>query len=292
MSKNEHIYETSDFKPINVGEHALFNVGSNYPDQDVGYNWINYAYPYLHNHDHWEIILVTSGNIVHTLNGKVYKTSKGDVFLIRPNDYHRLDFTASEQGVHICFLMRSDYMAKIFDSYDKELYEKMISAPSIFMLKISDDKIQAIINNVLNIKSVSEQIKQNVFELKLIIQDLVTTFLQNTQINQIGTPDWFSDLLLKLNNPYLQIDNVTELAKLTPYSYSRLSRLFKQATGRTIIEYTTKVKIHRAKELLKSTDMGVLEIASALNYDSISHFNRVFKEETKMTPREYRVSKV
>lgn len=67
-----------------------------------------------------------------------------------------------------------------------------------------------------------------------------------------------------------------------------LSRLFKKEMGQTISEYIRRCKIDTAKNMLKYSSYSYSDIAAGLAFSSQSHFTHVFREETKMTPRQYR----
>jgi YesN/AraC family two-component response regulator len=81
------------------------------------------------------------------------------------------------------------------------------------------------------------------------------------------------------------LDGMVDALRLTkPY----LSRLFKQETGQTVMSYVTDVKINRAKVLLRNTHLSILAISERLGYYDSSHFGRVFKKVTGLTPRAFR----
>ncbi|MCM3130110.1 AraC family transcriptional regulator [Paenibacillus provencensis] len=82
----------------------------------------------------------------------------------------------------------------------------------------------------------------------------------------------------------LSLDSCARAAGTTPYT---LSRLFKQVTGVNFIDYLTDYRVVRAKELLRTTDMKINEIAEGVGYKH-SYFNRIFKKYEGMTPSEYR----
>lgn len=67
----------------------------------------------------------------------------------------------------------------------------------------------------------------------------------------------------------------------------RLSKAFKQMTGFTFIDYLTKVRIDKSKELLSTTDWKISEIAHHVGYQA-SYFNRIFRKHEGMTASEYR----
>ncbi|MBN1575486.1 MAG: helix-turn-helix transcriptional regulator [Chitinispirillaceae bacterium] len=53
-------------------------------------------------------------------------------------------------------------------------------------------------------------------------------------------------------------------------------------------QYLVSIRIHEAKRLLRETDRLVIDVALAVGFNSISHFNRVFKASTLVTPLEFR----
>src|SRR5690625_352067 len=79
-----------------------------------------------------------------------------------------------------------------------------------------------------------------------------------------------------------------ELAKHVNLSRSYLSVLFKKEVGRTIHEYVRDKRIETAKNMLRSSDYSLTDIAYTLCFSSYSHFSNCFKQITDLTPGEYR----
>lgn len=71
-------------------------------------------------------------------------------------------------------------------------------------------------------------------------------------------------------------------------SNSYFSRLFKQHTGKNFVDYLTTKRIDVAKQLLRSTDLKIYEIAETIGYSESRYFNQLFKRITNHTPSEYR----
>jgi YesN/AraC family two-component response regulator len=81
---------------------------------------------------------------------------------------------------------------------------------------------------------------------------------------------------------------VNHLAELVYVSKSYLSRIFKQKTGMTLIEYQRLVRINAAKVLLVTSDMSVEEIAYHIGYNCPKYFCRAFHNCTGKSPREFK----
>ncbi len=71
-------------------------------------------------------------------------------------------------------------------------------------------------------------------------------------------------------------------------SENYLSRLVKQATGRSVGAWIDIVRIQRAKRLLSGTTLSIIDIAAAVGVEDQSYFSRLFKKETGMTPSAFR----
>ena len=99
-----------------------------------------------------------------------------------------------------------------------------------------------------------------------------------------------TNFLRAIESPENLTKPISELHELTFYSYRHLNRLFKEYMGETLHDYVTTLKMNYGATLLRTTDIGILEISSACGYDSLSHFIKMFKRHFKMTPKEYRRS--
>jgi two-component system response regulator YesN len=81
---------------------------------------------------------------------------------------------------------------------------------------------------------------------------------------------------------------LSEISKAAFLSVSRLSHLFKEQMGITLIDYVTNVRINHSKELLLSTDKSCTNICFEVGYNNQSYFTRTFKQIVGLTPRQFR----
>ncbi|MEV5027017.1 response regulator [Paenibacillus sp. LPE1-1-1.1] len=72
---------------------------------------------------------------------------------------------------------------------------------------------------------------------------------------------------------------------ISPYY---LSKYFKQKTGETYVSFLTQIRIAKAKELLKQTDLKVYEICRMVGYSDTQHFAQMFEKLAGCKPRDYR----
>ncbi len=80
-----------------------------------------------------------------------------------------------------------------------------------------------------------------------------------------------------------------DVAEKCSMHQDKVTALIRQGYGQTFKQYLNRLRLTEAQRLLRETDRQISEIAFAVGYNSVSHFNRVFKQYFSCTPREYRV---
>jgi len=81
-----------------------------------------------------------------------------------------------------------------------------------------------------------------------------------------------------------------ELAALTGLSTVYFRKLFTEVMGTSPMVYARRLRIEKASELLRTTDIRIGEVAAAVGYSSDSSFRRAFKKITGVSPVDYRTS--
>jgi two-component system response regulator YesN len=87
-------------------------------------------------------------------------------------------------------------------------------------------------------------------------------------------------------NPDLSLNEVAAHINLSP---SHFSMVFSRETGETFKEYLTTLKIQKAKELLRTTSLKSFEISYRVGYKDPHYFSHVFKKQTGLSPKEFRL---
>src|SRR2546426_12101083 len=79
-----------------------------------------------------------------------------------------------------------------------------------------------------------------------------------------------------------------QVAKAVNTSTFYFCKMFKKTTGVNFTEYVSRVRIEKAKDLLLNPNLRVSEIAYEVGFQSLTHFNRVFKRILGQSPTENR----
>jgi AraC-like DNA-binding protein len=142
---------------------------------------------------------------------------------------------------------------------------------------LSDIYIQRLeeINNIKDISGLSEKVyfdfTERVYKIKSQSLSRIVMLCQS--------------YIHKHLNENIRVSYVAQLLKVNS---NYLSGLFKKEMGMTISEYILGEKIKEAKHMLAYTNHPILEIYSSLNFCDQSHFTKMFKKNTGMTPKQYR----
>jgi AraC family transcriptional regulator len=95
--------------------------------------------------------------------------------------------------------------------------------------------------------------------------------------------------VLEYINEHLTQDiKLANLAHLLGISQFHFSHLFKRSLGTAPYQYLIQQRIERAKQLLKQTDLSIMDIALNCGFNSHSHLSKQFRHFTGMTPKAYR----
>ena len=67
-----------------------------------------------------------------------------------------------------------------------------------------------------------------------------------------------------------------------------MSFIFKKETGSNLVKYLTDYRMKKARELLESSNMKIIDVGKACGYQNQSYFNKLFKNYYGITPKQFR----
>lgn len=265
-----------------------------------------------HRHDYFELVIVTSGEIIQKIEGKEYLYKAGSCCLVNRNIKHIERFVGPVKV----------YSFGLSTSLMQELIDYSRSSPIDSEQRIHRNPFLRFISENLNVGNGKEYLdiipahdtNQCIQRLQECAEQLVTAFdnsvcgaslirrgllmqlidLLDTSFKE--TPiiiNTTADGLLFLRITHLLQDSDgrlsrTQLSEKLHYNGSYLNNIVRHHTGMCLYDYSMSFCLKKAKELLLTTDMTVSEIATALKFSNRTHFYSLFKEKYGVTPKAYR----
>lgn len=157
--------------------------------------------------------------------------------------------------------------------------------------------ITSYIQCYMKYSDIPEDLQKNYFHLKYMtseqeIHRFIMEFLEYMEKNSNNEITEEQLIIQKIEN-YI-VNHISEdisldnLAELTYFNPSYLSRFYKSNTGKNISSFIAETKIMKAKELLKSSNEKIEDISEMLGFKSSGYFTVFLKKHIGMTPTEYR----
>lgn len=267
-----------------------FDTVSPWKDANTAFYWMNFEYPRCHTHTDWEIVISLNDSLVNRTDSADTVLYAGTACVLGPNDYHSLLYPKRKKNQFqgLTFLAKDEYVRNFFGMFSPFLYDKICSDKQARMFSLSPAFLEYLTNSCLEIQGTNNQSTPQAEEqCNILFHSLMMYFLRQNQSTS-SIPSTLAMFIKNLNNPQLSANEIKELQAQLPYSYSNLTRLFKKYTHQTITQYVNNIKLQHAKELLLTTNMTTLMITNALGFESVSHFNHLFKKQFDVTPTQYR----
>ncbi len=176
---------------------------------------------------------------------------------------------------------------KLFASY---LLVDMIFSVSKLVEKLGGD-IKTLRPEILQRKFVDDAV-QDEDDFKQKLEQVLSFVVEYRDSKMTGK---YGDVILKakrfIEEHYAdQNTTLTTVAKEVAMSPNHFSAIFSQECNTTFIEYLTNVRIENAKRLIRSTEMKGYDIAYECGFSDPHYFSYIFKKNTGMSPREYKLS--
>ncbi len=226
----------------------------------------------------YQLLLITDGECVAYHNGAEYRLSAGGVILYAPSEPQKYIFP------HECKSLWVHFSGTAVE----EILSSCELSSGIYPLA-PDQQLTALFFSLIQ-RFHHEQTRKyacaSMIELLCCVSDLVR------RADGPFCPSGISAVLDHITRNYDQDFTLPELARLSGYSRSRFSYLFKRYINKTPVEYQRSIRLHSACDLLCATLLPVSEIAAACGYADALYFSRIFKSKFGISPTEYRKNNI
>lgn len=252
--------------------------------------WTGCAFKHKHG-DFYEILIIAEGACSHITEYGSETLGRGVLVFMPKFSDHEIQPALSLSCVHMNFSVEKNLFKALCDIINPSLYDMLNIQKKHIVLSMKEVELEFFIESIRSLYVLKpSEISLKLSTLKMLIS-VIINFLDisvRKQEKKEVLPQWFSEILYKLNMPENMILPLSEIYKMSNYSPSMFWKYFKAYMNETPHSYMTRLKIKQACRLLSKTNDTVLSISNALNFDSLSHFSYMFKKQMGMTPMQYR----
>lgn len=235
---------------------------------------------------HHELVFVTGGKGRIVIGKKSYQVKAGMLFYICPGVPHVIEKDVKEP---MCFFSVHFSLARV--NFNDNQWDIKNAAEMLSLHPGQELKNYYRVENTFENLVSSWNAKQPAYEFmaKTLLQQLLIVIYQNITRQ---SPNYSTTLKVEKVIQYMHQNinskvTLAELSELVQLSSTYLSRIFKETTGYSVIEFFNKIKIDKAKELIFDGNKRVKEVAQALGFTDEFYFSRIFKRIEGISPSEY-----
>ena len=222
-----------------------------YPDHSLV--WVG-KYRDLKNISHWhfdhELAVCEGGEALISLNSETFTLQKGQCIYLRGQSVHSI-LSAPGTTLYVS-LFSDDLLRRVTDNY--------CLAHPVF----TDD---------FRVLETLERIRAAGFKKERFYDEISNALMQQL-------------ILLYDIDENAGTYSFLRAVEFMNMSEAYFSRFFKRISGMTFSMYLNHIRVNRAIDLIKNTDLSMTEIAMTCGFETIRNFNRVFRQITGYAPRE------
>lgn len=247
-----------------------------------------------HWHDDLEFILILSGEMQYNINGEIVLLSEGDGIFINARQLHFGYSAEKTECEFICILLHPILLCS-----SRRVEQKYVT-PLLFQEHIPFCHLTKSVRwqqDILSsVRKIYDTRNDPLSELKTqrAFYDIWISLCENvisipkTQFVSTYHLSALKDMLSFINENYGEKLSLALIATSGKVGKTGCCTIFKQYLNKTPNEYLTELRLRKSMELLKNTDMTILEISYAVGFSGASYFTETFRKFYECTPSEYR----
>ncbi|MEW9937174.1 helix-turn-helix domain-containing protein [Clostridium butyricum] len=251
-----------------------------------------------HWHPEIEITYITKGEMIYTINSKVYHLCEGQALFGNTNSFH----TGCMFKNYDCEYTSITFDSKLIYGYENSIIylkyvESIIKNFSLYSLyfDLSEEWHNEVINVIKSIVKLNKQ-KHVFFEIDIIenLHKFWKLVLLNYKVTQELTShdkrnyDRIRSTLVYIENNYNSKLTLDSIAKHINLSESECSRLFKHYMNMPLFEYILEYRIKKSLIYLSNPKYSIVEVATNVGFNDSNYYSKVFSKINGCSPTKYR----
>lgn|GEM_PF-900515 len=259
----------------------------------------------VHAHSFYELVFVVEGGARHTFLGETRELEAGDVFLIEPRMPHSYQGRNDGEAVvyNVMFqlslldreLRSLGEIDQFVDFFYLAPFLRRTSAGSPYLTV--EGRTRAQLEAKLRTIGFEDERRAPGYEL-IVRTQMIEFFVYLSRYMQEHVKaaeglrreeaEWLAWVMSMLEQSYNQPVTLKQFSRMCAMSPSAFAQKFKRRTGMSFLQYKRNLQMTEACRLLRATDWPIARIAGECGCDDLSHFYRLFRRHTGVTPLRYR----
>lgn len=257
----------------------------------------HWKHKYMYHDGNFEVIIIIKGVLHLKIDDELYDIHENEIFTLPP--YHHLEGYKESPADTEYFWFHFFVKAPQFETIELEdhtscLSQNVFKTDQIVLpiqFKVDDmAQIFVLANEILDVSQSNYFTPMSTdYILTTLLIELSEQFYK--QIQDTST-SFKAERVEEIKN-WIKANltgslKVSDVANSFNLNTHYLVRIFKNETDLTVIQYINQLKLKRAQELLLRTKLSIKQIASLSYYSDDKRFMKSFKQNTSLTPSEYR----
>lgn len=275
-------------------KHNILTLNVGYAVHHADWNWQNIRSPFS------RIYLVTKGEAIVEIEDQILLLRPGYIYMIPAFATHTDRCYGDFEHYYLHLFEDSGSGESLFEEWDfphevpaDELCHKLFHRiceinPTLCLAHSNPESYD-------NKPTLEEHIRRNMMreipvkmESRGIVMQLISRFIRSAKYKASVEDKRIRETLLYIKNHLDEAVNIDILASIAFLSKDHYIRLFKRMTGKTPVQYMTKLRIEKAEVLLTTSSRSIKDIAACVGFEDHSYFIRIFRKILGITPRQYR----
>ncbi|QMV41192.1 helix-turn-helix domain-containing protein [Cohnella cholangitidis] len=249
-----------------------------------------------HWHEHLEFLFFVAGKATIECSSVPISFEAGDLCVVNSNELHYGVCDSEDLSFYAMIVDVSLLHSHTVDAVETKYITPIAKNRILFQNRISGDEdinqcLLAIVKELENKELGYElSIKSHLYRLlTLLVRHYLATLTELDEYRlKLKELERLAPVLTYIDEHYRDKLTVQQLAGLAGLSRFHFSRLFKQVTDKSLVDYINLVRINKSEAMLRGKRMNISEIALATGFNDIYYFSRMFKKLKKVSPSEWR----
>lgn len=259
-----------------------------FSENDIYYRIDDVGWDVFHTHNFYEIMFVLGQTIENRYEDKSVVLCKYDMCLIRPEECHKILQNRDDDVYFVNIEINPQFIEKFFALVGEDLGETIKrSGAGSLVVHYGGERAEELLREITKAQFAQAAPKTRQRILRSLTVRLLAAFSDCADVRKPNNPV-VEAVLGYMRDPQHIHARFNEICDRVGYSKQYVIRVFRKEMHRSPNMVFRDIKIEYACGLLATTPMSILDITEAVGYESLSHFNTIFKKYVGTSPLQYR----